>query len=276
MKLPIVAFKLRNAPTIGYFGKFKPDGFFLSVDRNKSYTSLLREIKYFPVFNIFDNYKVYDHHELEDYTQYLIKVENNMKNTILFEGIYSKCYGYILKKIQRDCEILYFRRPSNLVESNSEENIDKLFNTEISNDNQFENAKKHQKFISNINIGKLEKRINKCNLCKIYLKKAEAYYYANLYGGIVHEIEDDKMILDPECENNDVLIRRSEKHLYLLQIKKELQLIEGFIPIKDFIYNLQRYYNYVAYDTLTKHNIPIVGVSTDALLVATTEKQLPH
>ena len=132
----------RNAPMVGYFGKSNPDGFFLSIDRNKSYTSLLGEIKYFPVFNIFDNYKAYDNHELEDYTQYLIKVENNMINVILFEGNYAKCYGYILKKIPRDYEILYFRRPSNLIESNSEENIDKLFNTEISKDIQYENEKK--------------------------------------------------------------------------------------------------------------------------------------
>jgi len=53
-----------NAPMIGYFGKNKPDGYFMSVDRNKSYTSLLREIKYFPVFNVFENYKLYDNHEI--------------------------------------------------------------------------------------------------------------------------------------------------------------------------------------------------------------------
>ena len=59
-----------------------------------------------------------------------------MNNTILFEGKYSKCYGYILKRVPKDFEILYYRRPSHLVESNSEQNIDKLFNTIITNDIQ--------------------------------------------------------------------------------------------------------------------------------------------
>ena len=54
----------RNGPLSGYFEPFNHCVTYNSVDRNKYYTSLILEMKYFPVFKEFDNYQIYDDHRL--------------------------------------------------------------------------------------------------------------------------------------------------------------------------------------------------------------------
>ena len=262
----------RNAPLVGNF-KGKPMGRFNSVDRNKSYTSLLMEMKFIPVFSTFDEFKPYDGHALEDYTQYLVKVEQNQKNAILFEGVHSKCYGYVLNKITRsEFEVLYYRRPSNLIESNAEGNIRKLWDAKISDDSRKDTQ--HKKNIANVVIGKLEKRDNKCNLCRIYQNEREAHYYAKVYDGELHEINDYEFVPDEDEESEDAYVQRSLRKIHLLQVKKQVKLCEGFVPIKDFIYNLQRYYLYQVCDQLEKNGLTPLGTITDSVLVNADEQTL--
>ena len=93
-------------------------------------------MKYFPVF---DNYQIYDDHKLEDYTKYFIQASCNIESSILFGATYSINYGYILKKLDYNMfKILYYRRPSNLIESNSLGIIQNqnLQNTPLSNELQ--------------------------------------------------------------------------------------------------------------------------------------------
>ena len=85
-------------------------------------------------------------------------------------------------------EVLYFRRPSNLIESNSLGNINNLWNTHLSDEKYRDSDSK--KYIANVTIGKLEKRTRKTGLSKIFLDKDEANYYQSVYGGVVHTIRD--------------------------------------------------------------------------------------
>ena len=86
-----------------------------------------------PVFNEFDNYQLYDDHKVENYTKYLIHASCCIESAILFDAEYSIIYGYVLNKIDSSLfKILYYRRPSNLIESNSAGNIKNLWNTQIS------------------------------------------------------------------------------------------------------------------------------------------------
>jgi hypothetical protein len=247
--------KYRNAPISGYF-KTQRYGLYYAIDRNKSYTSLLKEMQFIPVFTTFDDFQKYDHHDIEDYTQYLIEVKSeSMRNNILFEGKISKIYGYILNKIDlKDIEILYFRRPCRLVESFAKNHISDLWNFKISNDPFFD--EKHKKYIANINIGKLEKKYNKINTCKVFFNKDEAVYYSykrdadghkqldkngkEIKIGKVIKLDDCDFIVDP-AGNEGTFVNYSKSVLYLIQSNKKVKLNEGFVPIKDFIYNLQRY-----------------------------------
>ena len=94
------------------------DQLFNTVDFNKAYTSNLQDMKYFPVFTIFDLWKKYDNHIVNDYYQYIVECKsayNNNECQILFKKRYSRCYGYKLNRINKDYfEILQYRKPSKL------------------------------------------------------------------------------------------------------------------------------------------------------------------
>ena len=100
----------RNAPLSGYFKNHYNLLHHTAADRNKSYPSLLKEIKYIPVFNESDNYEVYDNHVIEDYTKYIIEVmpignvvlpfgDENIESSIIFDEKISMVYGYVLNRI---------------------------------------------------------------------------------------------------------------------------------------------------------------------------------
>ena len=72
-----------------------------AIDCNKSYTSILYKMEYFPVFTTFDIFTDYDNHELEDYTMYVVQVEKKSTLTnIYFGSNVSRCFGYKLKQIK--------------------------------------------------------------------------------------------------------------------------------------------------------------------------------
>ena len=124
------------APLCGYFEGCDVQKTFNSIDGNKAYTSNLNDIKYFPVFNVFDIFLEYDGHTIEDYTQYIVQCyDNNEETSILFRKTYSRCYGYKLNRIENfNYSILKYRRPSKLNKSHSKQYVDDLYNCKISDD----------------------------------------------------------------------------------------------------------------------------------------------
>ena len=105
---------------------------FNTVDFNKAHTSNFQDIKYFPVFTIFDLWKKYDNHNVDDYYQYIAEYKtayNNHEYEILFRKKYSRCYGYKLNRINKEYyKILQYRKPSKLNETNSRDQIQLLYN----------------------------------------------------------------------------------------------------------------------------------------------------
>ena len=81
-------------PKSGYFNKHVSIPL-LGVDLRKAYISDFIGIKYYPVLDNFDIWQKYDNHKLNDYNQYIVRVDNNANPTI-FSGIYTRCYGYKL------------------------------------------------------------------------------------------------------------------------------------------------------------------------------------
>ena len=64
------------------------DQLFNTVDFNKAYTSNLQDMKYFPVFTIFDLWKEYDNHIVNVYYQYIVECKpayNNYECQIVFK-----------------------------------------------------------------------------------------------------------------------------------------------------------------------------------------------
>ena len=90
------------------------------------------DIEYYPVFNHFDIWQEDDGHKIEDYSQYIVKVDLNSANQILFSGSYSRCYGYKLNRIKEKYNVLYFKKPSNLIMSNSKSLVENVYKSELS------------------------------------------------------------------------------------------------------------------------------------------------
>ena len=80
--------------------------------------------------------------------------ETTPEASILFNARYSCVCGYSLNRAGNDCpkyKILDYLRPSNLVETNSKQHLDKVYNSDL--------PMRHKKFIPNKNIGIHEKEL---------------------------------------------------------------------------------------------------------------------
>src|SRR5690606_11388457 len=98
-------------PLSGYLTEEFPEGEFNAIDMRKAYTKCLMEIDEVPVFGYFDRYQKYDNHHIEDYTMYIVEVHER----IVFQSVFSRCYGFKLKEAKIQYKVHYFRRPSKIV-----------------------------------------------------------------------------------------------------------------------------------------------------------------
>lgn len=227
------------------------------LDSRKAYTSDLYDLEYYPIYGYFDIWKVYNDEKIEDYNQYIVRCdENTILSKILFPFTYSRCTGYKLNRIKNiDYQILYFKKPSKLVKSNSKEIIDEVYQYKFSDDEK-ENSK-CRKDIVNLNIGLLGKCKNKKTVCKVFKNIDEASYYACKYGGNIKD-------LSYSDEENEVFINK--RNVYLLDKKFETELINGFLPIHEMIYDIRSLKNYQTCVKLLKNKIKVYGVKTDCIL----------
>ena len=123
----------------------------LSIDRNKAYTSNLYDMDYVPVFNEFDNFVEYDEHPVEDYTYYLVELDecDGMELRILTSKSVSLFPGCILKNCGLKFKVMLYLRPSILHESNTKEKNAEMYESPLS-----ESDKKN---MVNIVIGKWQR-----------------------------------------------------------------------------------------------------------------------
>ena len=214
----------------------------------------------FPCFNAFDTYKVYDGHELEDYTMYYVKALRDDKlSAVLFGSRYSRAYGYKLKRV--DCnlfEVLSFKRPSSLIDTHSKERVNKLYN----NKKLSQTSKKQ---IINVLLGLMEKKHNKKSQCQIFPTAEEAQYYVNEFGGKVKHLSYYTDMPDDDSPEIDYDAQRETLYTVVQTCGKELT--DGFLPIKEMINDIQRLKLYDMCKTCEKHGIEVHGIKTDCVLV---------
>lgn len=257
-------YKINNV--CGYFGEFdyKPyDG----LDENKAYTECLMSIKKIPIFNYFDVYRKYNNEPIEDLSQYIIEVLSYTPRTaIIFSQKYTKTFGYVLNQVDIKYKILYVRKPLNIEEVDFEKPVKDLFDIDKFEDefglSELFNLDKisiqMKKAISNITTGLLEKKMNKGELSKIFIDYNEAKMYQDLYNGKMLSISQD----DSE-----------EESLFIVKIKEEKVLENGFLPVKEMIYLNQRLKLLNQYDKLRKLGLRVRGIKTDCIFYGETKER---
>jgi hypothetical protein len=167
-------------------GKFKTDhtNTVTGIDNNNAYPTNMRQIIQVPVFSYFDVYRPYLGEEIDDLTYYLVEYNGDARfSQILFEEVYSRTFGFLLKKMKLKVKILHYRKPSHIIDVDFKTPIDEVF----SNKNLSKNLKK---YIANKITGLIEKKENKSQNTKIFEDCAEAKYYAEKYGGQMIPIQE--------------------------------------------------------------------------------------
>ena len=209
-------------PKSGYFVEHVSQPL-MGIDSRKAYTSDFMNIEYYPVFNYFDTWQEYDNHKIEVYTQYIVKADSQSANPILLSGTYSRCYGYKLNRINEKFIVMYYKKPSNLVPSNSRSLVKNVFNSKLPTD--------LKKFIVNKNLGLTEKKKNKKSLCKAFKNCNEALYYQTKFNkGQIYSI-DEKETVEME-ESIDPLDQGTDSPFKTRSLKEDQRHVAYFMCYK--------------------------------------------
>ena len=250
-------------------------GFFkvAEIDISKAFTSMFLKMDEKPVFNQFDIWKPYDgkineHHDL---TLYYVKSNNVEKTKMLLNKKYGILYGSILKEVINDVdvEILYFKTPSQIHKCNHQEIIDELWSMTISDD--IDEDKYIKKLIANVNFGLLEKGGSTDQKSLLFKNLNEALDYQVNYGGRLHKLSDDgvevKYIEYSNGSTQKLIYPVNTDNYYILNLKDQAQLKNGFRYIKELLLQLHNYEMYKAYINLKQNNAKIYSVKTDAFVI---------
>ena len=114
---------------------------------------------------------------------------DKVANPLLFSGAYSRVYGYKLNRINEKYNVLYYKKPSNLVMSNSKDLVGNLYESELPSD--------LKKFIVNKNQGLIEKKKNKKSISRAFKNYNEAFYYqSRLNNGQMYSNNEEETITE--------------------------------------------------------------------------------
>ena len=143
----------------------------VEIDVSKAYTSAFRRIKEVPIFNEFDNFRLYRNEPILDFNLYIIKTT---EINLFCNKQYNLCYGKFLRHL-RSYEIMGFKRPSFIKKVDYKSISNELWNAEISS---IPTEDTHiKKLIGNVNYGMLEKGQNTRVKSRVYetIDEAKAY-----------------------------------------------------------------------------------------------------
>ena len=107
------------------------------------------------------------------------------------------------------------------------------------------------------------------------MDKSEAQYYVQESGGKTGELsfyED----LDDEAEDGQHRLfatgNTEEKVIYTATHQKDRELVDGFLPVKEMIYDIQRLELYKLYSKCKQNGIEVYGIKTDCVLVKRSDQ----
>ena len=237
------------------------------LDQRKAYTSSLKEISVVPVFSYFDVYRNYNNEPIDDYTYYIVQcLEFTEQSSLIFTSTINRLYGFVLKAIAIKYKIISFRKPFKLVDVDYHHAINELYaNDKIDSDKK--------KYIVNKLTGLLEKRKNQNHQTKFFDDYNHALFYSIKYNGhvmpVVKNSFDVISAFSPiDDEIIETCVNKSTTEFYMVNVKKEKQLTNGFCPIKDIIYCKQKLNIFNTYNKMISSNLKVLGVKTDCIFYA--------
>ena len=262
----------RTKPICGNLRAQQPNEKFIEIDVSKAYTSAFCDITEIPIFNEFDSFKPYEGESVLPLNLYIIKDFNHALST----QSHSLVYGKFLKE---GMQILGFKQPSFIKKVDYKKLIDELYETKIADDSQQDTYIK--KLVANVNIGLLEKCFNRKSVGYLFLDYAECKFYQAQYGGTIHcvqQIENVSTVVEQSPDGlDDGLSGATEvahckfankgNLYYVLVLKAEKQLKNGFRYIKELLLQSHNFKLMQAYDAFAEANVKVTSVKTDCFTI---------
>ena len=179
-----------------------------------------------------------------------------------------------MKEFVKDVTILYFKDPSFIRKVKYSDIVDNLYKTKVS-DIAIED-KYLKKILANVNIGLLEKGVNKAQKSTVFDSLEAAQHYQAQYGGsigILGKSEEVLELIDEDDEDNEdgQVFKTTETDVgnkyYILNIIDRTDLQNGYRYIKELLLQIHNYKMYSDYNKLINAGIIVCSVKTDAFTV---------
>ena len=125
----------------------------------------------------------------------------------------------------------------------------------------------------------LELKNNKNHQTKFFDDFNHANYYSIIYEGKVNPVTKSgfKEVQKYDYTENKMVTayyNDDKTEMYMVNVSKTKRIKNGFKPIKDIIYCLQKMNLYNNYKKLTELNIRVYGIKTDCLFVDGNEDKI--
>ena len=226
----------RTRPIVGNLKAVANKSEMVEIDLSKAYTAALSDITEIPIFNEFDAFCPYEGQAVQPLNLYVVRSSDHP----LITQDKSLVYGRFLKPSHH---IIAVKTLSFLKNVDYKTAIQELYDSTISAD---ETQDIHiKKLIANVNIGLLEKCFNRKSRGYLFEDLAECQYYQAKMGGAIHlltMIEDVEELIDLGLDDGiastpiaSYRIQDTDKSLYVLVMKAECQLKNGFRYIKELL-----------------------------------------
>ena len=178
------------------------------------------------------------------------------------------------KEFVNDVKILYYKDPSFIRKVKYSDIVDNLYKTKVS-DIALED-KKWKKILADVNIGLLEKGVNKAQKFTVFNSLEAAQHYQAQYGGsigILGKSEEVLELIDEDDEDNEdgQVFKTTETDVgnkyYILNITDRTDLENGYRYIKELLLQIHNYKMYSDYNKSMNANITVCSVKTDAFTI---------
>jgi len=247
----------------------------IEIDVTKAYTAAFCDITEIPIFNEFDAFRPYNDPltgPIEPLNLYLVESKPHPLNTQSHQLLYGKYLDSSSRPIA-------FKQPSFIKKVNYKQIVSELYENRISENDEHDVYIK--KLVANVNFGLLEKGVNRRSAGYIFEDLAECQHYQAQHGGTIHiiqKIADNSQVyersplglddgIEEECFCTHFSFTPEGKPYYVLQLRAEKTLRNGFRYVKELL--LQGHNNKLkeAYDKLTAGGVEVFSVKTDCFTI---------
>jgi len=237
----------KSGPIIGSFIHESPlNGKVIQLDFNKYYTSILKDLKYIPVVNSFDNFEDYNGEIINDNNLYFCEKLNDDYNYPLQK--LSLCYGVNIRGLT-NITIISYLKISKIKESNSDGIVQKIYdNKEI--------TVKMKKDIFNHIVGKYNKQKNDRHYTSMTTDFKEALDVKTSYGGRI------------------IPLNHEGKNYYINYIRNSNELSQGFRLISLYIYDTAHKILLDLKNKLNSYGLKSYYCNTDCLHIEDNNEKL--